>query len=165
MNKSLIILPVSVGAIVALTYYGLLQMMIINLFVPIYLLTKSLKMLALPTDPDDQNKHRQLLEKWVTYGGFVLLDAGMSYISSWLPFHWVYLIMKLLISIWLLSSEGNQKMMYNMFSQIYESSKSELDAVTMIMTEMFGDCMSEVEKMKEKIISFWPNSGKLKKVD
>ena len=147
INGKLVFYPAVIVTLVYLACYGWLQLAILHFYLPLYLVTSTVRNIK----AKDTVSYERLAKLWVIYGGSIMLEWGFDLVFSLLPFNTIYHLLKLMLILWVLSSANNQEILYNMFVQIDNKSRDDLNAILVIAQEWYKDSRHYLDMYFSKI--------------
>jgi hypothetical protein len=116
-------------------YYGILQIIVINLLTVIYLIYRSIYLLENNYDNTDELRLR--LTQWITYSFFMILEHGGDYVFSIVPLSFFYYVFKLVLFLWVIQSEDNLNYLYrNWVLHYYQKYQIELGKSCEVMEKI-----------------------------
>jgi len=114
-----------------LIYYGLLQLILINLITTLYLLIKTIKLV-------DHNKtrmdtYKKLIKQWVCLACYMIID----YFSFILPFYSIYNVSKLIIFLYAIYGDKCENIYNDWIKFYYKKNKNNIERLNNIIIKLY----------------------------
>lgn len=148
--------PVAIIGLLYLAMYGFLQTTIMHFCVPFCLISSTLKVV----DTENNETHRKLLKQWVALGGYLLLENLFDLLLSLTPLYTIYLLAKLLVIIWALSTNENLNIVYLLFEQLHKKSNTDFETIVNIITDFRQNLSLKLQEIYHAVTVFWDSKGK-----
>lgn len=129
---------ISILLILITTYYGILQRILFNIYILIYLFSETMEILNNTNKTIDQLVN--ILKKWACYAFYLCANPICDFVFLFLPLTTIYYLFKLFLFLWIVNNISNIDIIYNnIIIHYYEKYKTNLHNALEFLNYLFND--------------------------